>query len=82
MKLVTALTLMAWSQSVAGFSAVAPKIGSLQTGNPAPVDKSMQGLDEAGSFDPTQGENAALTRNNNGEVWVPQVRSGIRSKAV
>merc|ERR1719463_663643 len=37
-----------------------------------PVDKSMKGIDQAGSFDPTEGKSAALSRNNKGEVWNQQ----------
>jgi hypothetical protein len=40
------------------------------------VDKSMEGMDsDPDTFDPTEGDSPALTRNNNGEVWVPQVRT-------
>jgi len=37
----------------------------------------MRGIDDESGFDfdPVAGENPALTRNNNGEVWVPQVRT-------
>jgi len=41
--------------------------------NVEPIDKSMKGIDEAGSFDPTVGDNCALQRNNEDEVWVAQV---------
>ena len=37
-----------------------------------PVDKSLRGIDDIVDFDPTEGPNAALKRNNNDEVWVPQ----------
>ena len=59
--------------SVSAFSAVAPKAdaGAVKLGD---IDRSMKGIDEKGSFDPVQGENAALKRNNKNEVWVPQVR--------
>lgn len=44
------------------------------------VDKTMKGIDsDAGAFDPTAGENSALTRNNNDEVWVKQVSQWFRS---
>lgn len=39
------------------------------------VDRSMKGIDAEGSFDPTEGDGAALTRNNKGEVWNLQVCS-------
>ncbi|GKY99397.1 hypothetical protein MPSEU_000894400 [Mayamaea pseudoterrestris] len=74
MKFLSSFALLAWSQSVSGFSTVAPKAVTSQAAGSYSdrVDKSMVGIDEAGGFDPTQGENAALTRNNVGEVWVPQ----------
>jgi hypothetical protein len=37
------------------------------------IDKSMEGIDAPGSFDPTDGESPALARNNLGEVWNQQV---------
>ena len=43
-----------------------------------PVDKTLTGIDDAAEhdvFDPHAGNNPALTRNNNDEVWVPQVRA-------
>lgn len=33
----------------------------------------MKGLDEQAAFNPVEGENAALKRNNNDDVWVEQV---------
>jgi hypothetical protein len=40
------------------------------------VDKRMEGIDsDPDTFDPTEGESPALTRNNNNEVWVQQVRN-------
>lgn len=44
------------------------------------IDKSLDGIDgDSATFDPTEGDNAALTRNNKDEVWVQQVRlpSGV-----
>jgi hypothetical protein len=39
------------------------------------IDKRLEGIDsDPDTFDPTEGENPALIRNNNDEVWVPQVR--------
>ncbi len=41
-----------------------------------PVDKTLKGIDDAAThdvFDPLSGNGPALTRNNNEEVWVPQV---------
>lgn len=37
-----------------------------------PIDKTLRGIDDIVDFDPTVGSNAALTRNNNDEVWVRQ----------
>lgn len=48
---------------------------TLTNGNAAAVDRSLKGIDEIADhdvFDPTSGDNAALQRNNNDEVWVPQ----------
>jgi hypothetical protein len=55
---------------------VAPAANSAAVDAP-PVDRSMKGIDDdvANAFDPTTGENPALTRNNKDEVWVPQVRN-------
>lgn len=34
----------------------------------------MEGIDsDPDTFDPTEGDSPAMIRNNNGEVWVPQV---------
>lgn len=64
--------------SVAGFSAVAPKSGS----SPQPVDRSVSLDEDVDVFDPTEGENPAVVRNNKGDVWVPQVRERRVSQAV
>jgi hypothetical protein len=67
----TALLIASLTLSASAFSAVAPnKAGAVAQGS---IDRSMKGIDEKGAFDPTQGENAALQRNNKDEVWVPQV---------
>jgi hypothetical protein len=75
---VTALTGLAATRESRAFSAVAPPSKTTATGgapNVDPVDKSMRHIDDGGSvFDPAAGLNAALTRNNKGDVWVPQVR--------
>ncbi len=45
-----------------------------------PVDKSLKGIDagaEHDVFDPLGGDAPALVRNNNDEVWVPQVCSSL-----
>lgn len=40
------------------------------------IDKSLDGIDgESSTFDPTEGDNAALKRNNKDEVWVQQVKT-------
>lgn len=82
MKFYLATALWCLSLTTAdAFSAVAPGAAkaSLASGgapNLEPVDKTMSGLPkETNAFDPTEGENAALQRNNNNEVWVPQVRT-------
>jgi hypothetical protein len=70
MKFCTSLILAAMVNTATAFSAVAPS----NVGNIEPVDKSLKGIDsDESTFDPTTGGNAALTRNNNDEVWVPQV---------
>jgi len=69
---------------VDGFSAVVPPKSPSATNNgaaksaagaaaQAPVDRSMRGMDDDATFDPTGGRNPALTRNNKDEVWVSQV---------
>jgi len=70
MKFCTALILASMANAASAFSAVAPpSVG----GNTEPVDKSLKGIDSDDSgFDPTTGDSAALIRNNNDEVWVPQ----------
>jgi hypothetical protein len=76
MKFYTALWLLTVGQASA-FSAVAPSKSSAPAGGASmdPIDRSMQGIDaDADAFDPTEGDAPALTRNNNDEVWVAQVR--------
>ena len=73
----TAFLLASSAISASAFTAVAPVfVGSAlrMADSPDPVDKSLRGIDAEGSYDPTAGDNAALTRNNNDEVWVQQVR--------
>jgi hypothetical protein len=72
----TALFLASSVFSASAFSAVSPmKVDPAKNmgDGPDPVDKSLKGIDAEGSYDPVAGENAALTRNNNDEVWVQQV---------
>lgn len=52
------------------FVATEPEVGAVAAGS---IDRSMVGIDAKGEFDPTEGDGAALKRNNNGEVWVSQV---------
>lgn len=74
MKFCTALILASFVNSAAAFSAVAPSSAKSSTGNSEPVDRSMKGIDsDANTFDPTGGDSPALIRNNNDQVWVPQV---------
>lgn len=78
MKFSVPLLLASFISAASAFSAVAPSNGAA-TGTPAPVDKTMRGIDsEEATFDPTTGDNPALQRNNNDEVWVPQVRFSIQ----
>jgi len=68
MKFYTALALALLAGNASAFSAVAPKSSTpaaASGGNLEPVDKTMQGIDKAGSFDPTEGDSPALKRNNN-----------------
>jgi ABC-type transport system substrate-binding protein len=75
MKFYTAFLFASFVGAASAFSAVAPSSSAAATGKPAPVDKTMEGIDSApDTFDPTEGENPALARNNLGEVWNPQVR--------
>lgn len=73
MKFTTALILASMATTASAFSAVAPSSSGASLGNTDPVDKSLRGIDgDDSTFDPTEGDNAALTRNNNDQVWVPQ----------
>jgi hypothetical protein len=87
MKFISTLVFALMAGNAAGFSAVAPKASTPAAatgGAPSlePVDKTMKGIDAPGSFDPTEGENAALKRNNNGGVWVDQVCSSEGRKYI
>uniref|UniRef100_A0A7S4MPM8 Delta-aminolevulinic acid dehydratase n=1 Tax=Odontella aurita TaxID=265563 RepID=A0A7S4MPM8_9STRA len=56
-------------------AAFAPSSALSAAGNTDPVDRSLVGIDDGAEhdvFDPTSGDNPALVRNNNNEVWVPQ----------
>lgn len=48
-------------------------LGMDASDTPQNIDKSLVGIDAEGSFDPTSGDNPALARNNNNEVWNQQV---------
>lgn len=73
MKFSTALILASMASAASAFSAVAPSNSGASLGNTEPVDRSLRGIDsDESTFDPTDGDNAALTRNNNDQVWVPQ----------
>lgn len=80
MKFFSTVTIFALlAGNAAGFSAVAPKSTPAAAANGGaadmePIDKTMKGIDAKGQFDPTEGENPALKRNNNDGVWVDQVR--------
>ena len=74
MKLYTGLILASIVGTVAAFSAVAPVSTDKANGNAEAIDKTMRGIDsDVATFDPTTGENPALSRNNNDQVWVQQV---------
>lgn len=69
--LSAALFLASLTNSVGAFSVSTKANGPTV----APVDRTMRTVDsDANTFDPTAGDAPALNRNNNGEVWVPQVR--------
>lgn len=70
---VSVLLIASWgAASISAFSAVAPR----KVSTPATdIDKSMKNVDDEPTFDPTGGDHPALTRNNNDDVWVSQVRS-------
>jgi len=75
MKIITfALFTASCAYSVSAFSAVAPSSSGSVTGSGSSdeIDRSLRGIDDEASFDPTAGENPALKRNNNDQVWVPQ----------
>ena len=73
MKLSTALVLASMVNTASAFSAVSPSTSA--TGNTEAIDRSLKGIDtDETVFDPTEGKSPALIRNNNDEVWVPQVR--------
>ena len=65
------LSLACLASHAAAFSAVSRPVTTPTTN----IDKTMEGIDAPGSFDPTEGDNPALKRNNNDEVWVDQVRT-------
>lgn len=79
MKFYTAFAFALLAGNAAGFSAVAPgktASTSASTGpSSEPIDKTMRSIDNEPGFDPAEGENAALKRNNMGEVWNEQVWS-------
>ena len=69
----TAFLLASTAFSASAFSAVSPPSNGIKAEAAEAVDKTLRGIDAEGSFDPTDGDNAALTRNNNDEVWNQQV---------
>lgn len=78
---IQALILWLSACNGAAFSAIAhtTSTAKISDGSPQlePVDKTLNGVGVPNGldFDPTAGgSNAALTRNNKGEVWVSQVR--------
>lgn len=75
MKFYSSVLLASMVSVAAAFSAVAPASSASATGSPDPVDRSMRGIDtDPATYDPTAGDRPAVTRNNNDQVWVQQVR--------
>jgi ABC-type transport system substrate-binding protein len=75
MKFYSSVLLASIISVAAAFSAVAPASSASATGSPDPVDRSMRGIDkDPATFDPTTGDRPAVTRNNDDQVWVQQVR--------
>jgi hypothetical protein len=75
MKFHSSVLLASMVSAAAAFSAVAPASSASATGSPDPIDRSMRGIDnDPATFDPTAGDRPAVTRNNNDQVWVQQVR--------
>ena len=75
-----ASSVQAFSPSSNGRAVLATNVAtdpSVEVGpSTDPVDKSLKGIDanaEHDVFDPLGGDAPALVRNNNDEVWVPQV---------
>mmetsp|Transcript_34773 Transcript_34773/g.84029 ORF Transcript_34773/g.84029 Transcript_34773/m.84029 type:complete len:399 (+) Transcript_34773:166-1362(+) len=67
---VSTVVLSALSSSVSVDAFSAPAVPGTTT---APVDKTMKNVDkEPSTFDPTDGDQPALVRNNNDQVWVEQ----------
>jgi hypothetical protein len=74
MKFHAALLLFLTAGKAFAFSAVAPPSTNVPVaGGAEPIDRTMNGIDAAGAFDPTDGDSPAVARNNNDEVWVQQV---------
>jgi hypothetical protein len=76
--LIASLVGAASAFSPVSLSSTRAATSLFDAGSPEPVDRSLKGIDsDASVFDPTSGENPALIRNNNDEVWVSQV--GLRA---
>jgi len=73
--IVFVTSFLATSRTVSGFvspSLSKPFVTTTARNAETPIDRSLKGIDAEGSFDPTSGDNPALIRNNNDEVWVSQ----------
>jgi hypothetical protein len=80
MKITLLAITLACSNAFAPVSVSRTTSLSMGAGNMEPVDRTMNGIDDNlgyEAFDPTAGENPAVARNNQGGVWVQQVRFGF-----
>ena len=76
--LITALasTANAFAPSTNGRALFTTNLAAESGPSQDPVDKTLKGIDDGADydiFDPLGGAAPALIRNNNDEVWVPQV---------
>lgn len=72
---IFALTIASATAFAPASPSIVTKTALLGAGNTDPVDPTMNGIDDAlgyNAFDPTAGDSPAVSRNNNGGVWVKQ----------
>lgn len=72
---IVALTVASATAFAPAFPSIVSKTTLLGAGNTDPVDPTMNGIDDNlgyDAFDPTAGDSPAVSRNNNGGVWVKQ----------